>query len=197
MFGAATATTTLTNGANSIVVSPVLPQSGSGTRKDFLSKLSVTDSSLAVASGQEHDATTMTATNSVMPMSVSRWIAMKNTASFDKSGTAKIGSIYNATTLGASPVLTEGTKLVPNSAYYADSTWGRDVFLFVERARIESGNAKYDDNLFQLLDPSVNALSNTETTGASKAGKVKALFGFLPPSSTTLAYFAPAYTGTK
>jgi hypothetical protein len=87
--------------------------------------------------------------------------------------------------------------LQPNAAYYGDSTWGRNVYLFVERARIESGNAKYDANLAALLSPAQNKLSNTETTGASKVGMVKALFGFLAPSSTSLAYYAPSYQGSK
>jgi hypothetical protein len=152
--------------------------------------------SAGTATSQEHDASNLPA-DGVAPMSASRWIAMKNGASFNRAGAAVIGSVYTATTLGKSPVVLDGTKLVPNTTYYADATFGRDVFLFVERARIESGNAKYDANLFALLDPTDNKLSNTEVTGASKVGKVKALFGFLPPSSNTLAFFAPSYTGSK
>jgi hypothetical protein len=131
---------------------------------------------------------------------------MQNGASFDKSGTAVIGSVYTATTLGASPVSGTAPALTPNSAYYADTAWGRDVYLFVERARIDNvytaggaivAGSKFDANLSALLDPTLNKLSNTETTGASKVGKVKALFGFLAPSSTALAYFVPAYQGSK
>jgi hypothetical protein len=148
--------------------------------------------------GQEHDATAAAFTgDAVMPMSASRWIAMQNGASFDKSGTAVIGSVYTATTLGASPVSGTAPALTPNASYYADENWGRNVYLFVERARIESSNAKYDANLAALLDPTLNKLSNTEVTGASKVGKVKLLFGFLAPTSTALAYYAPAYTNRK
>jgi hypothetical protein len=79
--------------------------------------------------------------------------------------------------------------MTPNSAYYADTTWGRDTFLFVERARITEGNAKYDANLAALMDPTLNKLANVETTGASKAGKVKALYGLLTPVVNTVTYY--------
>lgn len=205
----------VTIGSTNVPAKGVVPQAGSGTRKDFLSKIVVTDGGALAAAvtagrvgvGQEHDATAAAMTgDAVMPMSASRWIAMQNGASFDKSGTAVIGSVYTATTLGASPVSGTAPALTPNSAYYADTAWGRDVYLFVERARIDNvytaggaivAGSKFDANLSALLDPTLNKLSNTETTGASKVGKVKALFGFLAPSSTALAYYAPAYTGSK
>jgi hypothetical protein len=182
----------------------LIPQSGSGTRKDFVGKIGAADATItanaSVLVGQEHDATSLPA-NGVMPMSASRWIAMKNGASFDKSGSAVIGVVaatgYAASATGRSAVDSTADGFVPNATYYADTTWGRDVFLFVERARIESGNAKYDANLAALMNPSNNKLANTETTGASKVGMVKKLYGFLAPSSTDLAYFAPVYTGRK
>jgi hypothetical protein len=122
---------------------------------------------------------------------------MSNKASFDKSGTAIIGSAYTATTLGVSPVLGAAGSMTPNPAYYADTTWGRDTFLFVEKARVTPGDVKYDANLAALVDPTLNKLANVETTGASKAGKVKALFGLLAPTTTALGYFKPSYTGAK
>lgn len=211
---------TLTINGTSISFHPVIPQTGSGTRKDFLSKIGVTDNatfqaSACVGVGQEHDATATTftgATNSIMPMSASRWIAMKNGASFDRSGTAVVASVATATTMPAgttltaitsgtqvaSPVVVDGSLLSPNSAYYVDSVWGRDTYLFVERARITPGDAKYDANLAALLDSSLNTLANSQTTGASKVGRVKLAYGFLAPSaSATVAYFTPNYSGLK
>lgn len=210
----------VTIGATNVSAKGIVPQSGSGTRKDFLIKIASSTSTGTesaaltaavtagrVAVGQEHDATNAAMTgDAVMPMSASRWIAMQNGASFDKSGTAVIGSVYTATTLGASPVSGTAPALTPSTVYYADATWGRNVYLFVERARIDNtftaggaivAGAKYDENLAALLAPANNKLSNTEITGASKVGKVKLLFGFLAPSSTSLAYYAPAYTGSK
>ena len=56
----------------------------------------------------------------------------------------------------------------------------------VEYARINSSDAKYDANLFNLLDPSkTQSLTNTGTF-ASTTGAVKRKFGFLAPSSTTI-----------
>jgi hypothetical protein len=229
--GTADPTLTITNpttlGTTVVAFNPVVPQAGSGTRKDFLSKVSpaITDNATFVGNtgssngtdgvgekcigvGQEHDATATAftgATNSIMPMSASRWIAMKNLASFNRAGNAVLGAVSTNTTYVTasktvvSPVVTEAapsTLLAPNNAYYADTTWGRDVYLFVERARIEAG-AKYDANLAALLDPTLNTLSNAQTNGASKVGKVKLAYGFLAPSSSALAYLMPAYTAVK
>ena len=185
-----------------VTIQGVTPQPGSGTGKDFLG-MHKADSGLlnaAIGNGnvlvsQEHDASGLTGSQ-VAPMSASRWIAMANKASFDKSGTAVIGSVYTTTTLGASPVVGVKGSMTPNAAYYADTTWGRDTFLFVERARVEAG-VKYDANLAALVNPALNKLANIETTGASKAGKVKALFGLLPPIETGLAYFKPNYSGVN
>jgi ABC-type phosphate transport system substrate-binding protein len=220
LYETTSASPTLTINGTSIAFNPVIPQAGSGTRKDFLGKIltgtkdsnNQTTAFLAaetagyVRTGQEHDAISAAfiaaGTSAIEPMSASRWIAMKNGASYDKSGAAVIGSIYTATTLGASPVTGTAPALAPSTSYYADSTWGRDVYLFVERARIDSAftaggtitaGSKYDANLFALLDPTLNNLSNSQTTGASKVGKVKLAYGFLAPSVTDLAYFAPSY----
>ncbi len=195
---------TLTIGTTPVQIKGIYPQDGSGTSTDFLSKTGITttqrDTSItagAAAFSQEHDATGLTGMQ-VMPMSASRWIAMKNGASFDRSGTAVLGSITTSAVatpvVPGTPTLGTAPALTPNTAYYADSTWGRDTFLFVERARIEAG-VKFDANLAALVDPTLNKLANVETTGASKAGKVKALFGLLPPSVTALAYFDPKYSG--
>jgi ABC-type phosphate transport system substrate-binding protein len=224
LYETASANPTLTINSTVITFKPVIPQAGSGTRKDFLDKVVTgtkddnkqTPAFLAaetagyVATGQEHDAISaafIAAGNAAIePMSASRWIAMKNGASYDKSGSAVIGAVYTATTLGASPVTVTSGVYSPNSAYYADTTWGRDVFLFVERARIDNSftaggtitaGSKFDANLAALLDPTINNLANTQTTGASKVGKVKLAYGFLAPLSTDLAYFAPKYVGSK
>ncbi|MCX8530327.1 MAG: hypothetical protein ORN27_09735 [Rhodoluna sp.] len=220
LYETTSANPTLTINGTSIAFNPVVPQAGSGTRKDFLGKIltgtkdsnNQTTAFLAaesagyVRTGQEHDAISAAfiaaGTSAIEPMSASRWIAMKNGASYDKSGSAVIGSIYTATTLGASPVTGTSPALAPNAAYYADTTWGRDVYLFVERARIDStftaggtitAGSKFDANLAALLDPTLNNLANAQTTGASKVGKVKLAYGFLAPLVTDLAYFAPSY----
>ena len=137
------------------VTSVVIPQAGSGTRNDFISKLataagdsSITDSEIVanydsassagattgcVHVGQEHDASTLDA-HAIMPMSASRWIAMKNGASYDKSGTALLGSFVP----GVASVSGSAPSLTPVVAYYKDAIWGRDTYLFVDRRRVDN-----------------------------------------------------------
>ena len=190
----------VTIGSTAVTIKGVMPQKGSGTRSDFISKIGTDDtkSDASVTAGasrleQEHDASTLTGVE-VAPMSASRWIAMKNGASFDRGGTAVLGGISTDGSVPASPVLGTAPSLTPNSTYYANSTWGRDCFLFVERARVTVGNAKYDANLAALVDPTLNKLANIETNGASKAGKVKELFGLLAPTTATISYYDPKYS---
>jgi hypothetical protein len=65
----------------------------------------------------------------------------------------------------------------------------------VERARITSGNPKYDAALAALVKPGTSgvaqSLAGFNTALASQPGQVKQLFGFLAPSSFTVHY---AYT---
>jgi ABC-type phosphate transport system substrate-binding protein len=175
---------------NGVTVTPIIPQNGSGTRKDWLAKIGSSETAMrtvaeggCVVEGQEHDATTLT-TNSVMPMAVSRWIAMNTGASYDKRGTGTLGSMV----AGTSPVTGTGSAMVPNPTYYADTTWGRDTYLVVEYARVSLGNAKYDANLAKLIDPTqATALTNTSAV-ATRAGAVKKKYGFLAPTSGVVAY---------
>ncbi|GAB2815651.1 hypothetical protein GCM10027022_02120 [Alpinimonas psychrophila] len=169
-------------------VTPVIPQAGSGTRKDWLSKLGLTETTLktvseggCVTEGQEHDASAL-GINQIMPMSASRWVAMNTGASFAKmKSTTVLGSLVT----GQSPVTGTGISMVPNATYYADTKWGRDTVLVVEFARIDSTNAKYDANLAALLNPaSSQSLANLTFTGATKAGTLKGKFGFVAPLSS-------------
>jgi ABC-type phosphate transport system substrate-binding protein len=171
-------------------VTPVIPQAGSGTRKDFIGKLSITETQLQTVSeggcvkeGQEHDASTLGQLE-IMPMSASRWVAMNTGASFAKfTGTTVVGSLV----AGQAAVSNAGTSMVPNATYYASTKWGRDVVLLVEFARVDPTNtAKYDSALAQLIDPSRAAsLANITFTGVTKAGTLKGKFGFVAPVGTT------------
>jgi hypothetical protein len=172
-------------------ITPVIPQSGSGTRVDFLAKigssetgmLTVSENGGCVVEGQEHDGTSMTVAHSIMPMSVSRWVAMSTGATQSKIGSAVIAGVAD---VGSSPVTGTGASTAPNPTYYADSTWGRDTYLVVEYARVESTNAKYDANLAAILDPSIStSLTNTSSFLPSRAGAVKKKYGFLEPASST------------
>lgn len=187
--GGSTTATSQTFGGQTVTA--YLPQAGSGTRKDFLSKISLSESAVAAAlatgcvrTGQEHDASTL-ATNSIMPMSASRWIAMSNGASFKKqSAIASIAGV--ATTAGTPVAAVDGTAgaLEPNASYYANSTWGRDTYIVVEYARVNSADAAYDANLANVVDPTnTKSLTyNGASVMANTTLAVKKKFGFLAPS---------------
>jgi hypothetical protein len=249
--GAQTITVGFGGNAKSLTIVPWLPQAGSGTRKDFLGKIdpaNTTDTtaykalgvtaagtaapaltaSQCIAVGQEHDASNDhfkadSTVLAVMPMSASRWIAMKNGGSADAANGAVLGGIATATTTGvaldasknapvgakvASPMLFDNAasiKYTPNAAYYADTNWGRDVYLFVERARIfrqadlPAGiTSKYNAALATLMVPysgttlGSNKLANQDAAFDSNVGAVKLAYGFVPALSQTITYFKPS-----
>jgi hypothetical protein len=187
--GGSTTATSQTFGGQTVTA--YLPQAGSGTRKDFLAKIALTESLVApalasgcVRTGQEHDASTL-ATNSIMPMSASRWIAMSNGASFKKqSAVAAIAGV--ATTAGTPVAAVDGSagSLEPNAAFYANSTWGRDTYVVVEYARVNSADAAYDADLANVVSPTnTKSLTyNGASALASTTLAVKKKFGFLAPS---------------
>lgn len=174
-------------------VVPVIPQAGSGTRADWLSKLGLTAiyataNPACVVVGQEHD-TAMLAdgvtpfpANGITAMSAAQWVAQATGAGIDRRGTtAVIG-----TPISGTPAVTgTGTATVPNAPYYANSTWGRDTYMVAEYARVEVGNPKYEAALAGLLDPTNSTSLTNAGTFSSTAGAAKKKFGFLPPSSTT------------
>ena len=187
-----------------VTVKPHLPQTSSGTRKFFLKAL--TGSETGAAAGVEQNgnrggySNTSTAENDgtvlqageIIPFSVASWVAQANgVTGVNTTAAASFGSAEGATV----PFTTVSGKLVPNATYYNDSTFGRDTYLIVERARITSGNAKYDAALAALVKPGTSgvlqSLAGFNTLSGSQPGQVKQLFGFLPPSSYTVHY---AYT---
>jgi hypothetical protein len=93
--------------------------------------------------GQEHDASGL-GTADITPMSATRWIAMKNGASYNKSGTATLGGFVVKTVNSAdtypSPVGGTAPNLTPTAEYYTDTTWGRDTYLFVDRRRVDNSS---------------------------------------------------------
>ncbi|WP_223690449.1 substrate-binding domain-containing protein [Leifsonia poae] len=172
---------TLTS-VNGVPVTPVLPQSASGTRKFFLTALGI--STIAGCVNQtnlaENDGTVLTTPGQIIPFSVASWVAQKSGAAQDRTGTATLGSALGTT----APVTGSGAAIVPNAAYYNDSTWGRDTYVVVEYARINSASPTYDAGLAALVDPTkAKSLTNFGTT-AGTSGAVKTKFGFLAPSTT-------------
>jgi hypothetical protein len=176
-----------------VTATPVIPQAGSGTRKDFLAKIGATEASMqevseggCVVIGQEHDTNSIASgaafpANAVTPISAAQWVAQNTGAGFDRRGAnVKIGSPI----AGVSPVTGTGSTMVPNATYYNNATWGRDTYLVVEYARVTSGDAKYDAKLADLVGNASSKLGNTASAAPSQAGSVKKKFGFLAPLTT-------------
>jgi hypothetical protein len=169
---------------NGVPVTPVLPQSASGTRKFFLSAIGVTTPAGCVVQNgvAENDGTVITA-GQIIPFSVASYIAQSNGAGLDRTGSSLLGSPLP----GIAPFTGTGTALAANPTYYASSVFGRDTYLVVEQARIDPNNAKYDENLADLVNPALTkSLTNFNTITSSTSGSVKKKFGFLAPSSTTV-----------
>lgn len=192
------------------VTTVVIPQAGSGTRSDFVKKIGFATDTLPTVStgcvvvGQEHDASTLGA-NQLMPMSASRWIAMKNGLSYSRiAAGVQLGSLV----AGTASVSVDGNGVYkPVVAYYKDGTWGRDTYLFVDARRVTVGAAQYDATLAALFNYT-DATSLTYQGGASfnyaamddatnypsfpayTAAAVKLKYGFLPASvqDTQTAY---------
>ena len=172
---------------NGVVVTPRLPQNGSGTRSFFLAAIGVTAATLGGAVNDtgnttpENDASVLGA-NEIIPFSVANWVAQSNGAAPSTIGSTgvQIGS-----PIGTAPFTGTGSALVPNPAFYSNATWGRDTYLVVEYARVNSADPKYDPALAKLVDPT-QGLSSLTSFGTlpSTPGAVKKKFGFLAPSST-------------
>ncbi len=178
-----------------VTVTPVIPQAGSGTRKDFLAKIGATESSMlevseggCVVVGQEHDTNSIAGgaafpANAVTPMSAAQWVCAEHGR---RSGSPRIGCqdrIPPRRRIAGQRGT--GTAMVPNAAYYSNSTWGRDTYVIVENARVTAGDAKYDAKLAELVSNATSKLGNTASVLPSQAGSVKKKFGFLAPSTTT------------
>lgn len=167
-----------------VTITPLLPQTGSGTRTSFMGIIGVTDATLGGCVNQtiqENDGTVIT-NNTIAPYSVANWVAQKNQTGTDRTGSATLGTPIS----GVAAYSGTGTALTPNSAYYSNTTWGRDTYVVVEYARINSADAKYDAKLASLVDASLTkSLTNNGTTAGS-AGKVKSKFGFGIPNSLTM-----------
>jgi ABC-type phosphate transport system substrate-binding protein len=138
-----------------------------------------------VQEGQEHDGQSLKVRNAVMPMSVSRWVAMAQGLTVNKVGSAILAG--SSLVAGQEPVTGTGTNMVPNELYYANGTWGRETWLVVEYNRVTLGKPGYDAALANIFDAEQpNSLVNVETFNPNFAGFWKKKFGILPPNSGTL-----------
>jgi hypothetical protein len=120
-----------------------------------------------------------------MPMGASKWVAYSTGMTASKIGNGVIAGIRD-TGFSEDPVTGTGADMVPNSAYYANSTWGRDTYIVVEYARVNPTDPKYDVDLANAVDPTISdSLANTSSLLPSRAGFVKKKYGLLAPASST------------
>lgn len=177
---------TLTS-VNGVSVTPLLPQSSSGTRKFFLSAIGISNCTISACNDTttpENDGSVLKSAGQIIPFSSASWVAQSNGAgpnTIPASGDVKLGSPD-----GTAPYSGSGSALVPNPTFYGSSVWGRDTYLVVEWARINPSDSKYDPKLAGLVKSSnATSLTNFDTTPTA-AGAVKQKFGFVAPSTTTI-----------
>lgn len=140
----------LTPAVSGTPVSPMLLQSGSGTRQFWLQKMGITENDIAAGDYpcidqgtgtgyQEHDGTVLNGKfNSIVPFSVGQYVAQTNTATIlaqtqvqvdDRRGPSRLGAVN-----GLQPVV--GGKL--NIAFRAELV--RDVYNVVPTADLLAGS---------------------------------------------------------
>ncbi|MGW2820104.1 Ig-like domain repeat protein [Streptomyces sp. NPDC001443] len=179
-------TTTVVNGQT---VHPKIPQSGSGTRKFFLSAIGLTDATLSpnIPTVQENQANDgLTEDGALEPFSVGSWIAQINGVAPDHSKDAAAAGGHLASvqlpgdTGGATtPVATANGKLVPVNYYYENATFGRDVYNVVPTRAIDPTSVFFDKDLYDVF---VTSGSHTAALASDTAEQTIAAFGFVNES---------------
>jgi ABC-type phosphate transport system substrate-binding protein len=173
-------------------ITPVVPQSGSGTRSSWGTALGLGSSYAwpsCVEVGQEHDGNSMKVRNAIMPMSVSRWVAMSQGLTVNKVGNAILAgsSLVSKSGVPQAPVTGTGTSMVPNPDFYADPTWGRETWLVVDYDRVTVGRTGYNAALAKAFNKNLeDTLANVDDSSEEMAGYWKKKFGILPPAVGTL-----------
>ncbi|WP_405772510.1 Ig-like domain repeat protein [Streptomyces sp. NBC_01538] len=173
---------------NGQTVHPVLPQSGSGTRKFFLAAIGLKEDTVdtSITTTQENQAdTALTADGTLVPFSVGSWIAQNNDIAPDHSKTAVAAGAHLASvtlpneTGATSPVTTVNGKLAPVNAYYENSTFGRDVYNVVPTRAIDPTSIFFDKDVYDVF---VTSGTHEAALASDAAGGVIAKFGFVTES---------------
>jgi len=177
-----------------VVITPRLPQSGSGTRSFFLGAIAVTTLGGAVNdtlnTTPENDGSVLAA-NEIIPFSTACWVAQKNGAAPSTfTGTTGVGLGSPTGVAPYTPYPTPGSAdvapLTSSTTYFANTTWGRDTYLVVEYARINPADPKYDATLANLVNPTKAGSLASWSVSPTQPGAVKAKFGFQQASTTSI-----------
>ncbi|WP_105972837.1 Ig-like domain repeat protein [Streptomyces geranii] len=173
---------------NGQTVKPVLPQSGSGTRKFFLGAIGLSEATVdtSITTVQENQAdAALTADGTLVPFSVGSWIAQSNDVAPDHSGTAiAAGAHLASVTLpgdsgATSPVTTVNGKLAPVGGYYENATFGRDVYNVVPTRAIDPSSVFFDKDVYDVF---VTSGTHEAALASDAAEAVIAKFGFVNES---------------
>ncbi|WP_405821149.1 Ig-like domain repeat protein [Streptomyces sp. NBC_01390] len=173
---------------NGQTVHPVLPQSGSGTRKFFLGAIGLNENTVdpSIATTQENQAdTALTADGTLVPFSVGSWIAQNNNIAPDHSKAAVAAGAHLASvtlpgdTGATSPVTTVNGKLSPVGGYYENATFGRDVYNVVPTRAIDPSSVFFDKDLYDVF---VTSGTHEAALASDTAEAVIAKFGFVNES---------------
>lgn len=172
-------------------IKPRLPQSGSGTRNFFLNALGYSGSTPASPAGVTGDQTvgendaSVLADGEIIPFSIANWVSQANLASgvntIPGDNSVKLGTPVQ----GQAPYSGSGSSLVPTKTVYDDTTFGRDVYLIVEFARVDQSSSSYDAGLAALVDTTDGSSLAGFGLLNNQSGAVKKKFGFLAPSTST------------
>jgi hypothetical protein len=135
-----TATSYADADGNSVTIRPLLPQSGSGTRKFWESTLGLTDSTLASCvtdinnTVEEHNGTYLTGAGDIMPFSIAQFIAQGNHGVLPSNVTERRGGATLGSINGVAPFVISGTSITQNPSFGVK----RLVYNVVQTSRLTS-----------------------------------------------------------
>jgi hypothetical protein len=179
---------------NGVIVHAEIPQANSGTRKFFLKQIGVPDTaSLQADPVEENQADDAIPNNGsatvadIVPFSAGSWSAQLNGIAPDHSKTAATaGAFFGKITIPTasapggepvSPVTTaaDGT-VTPNPVFYADPTFGRDVYDVVPTREIDTASPFFNKAVYDTF-----ATVGTHIAGVDTAAEqaVISKFGFV------------------
>ncbi|WP_052744191.1 type 2 periplasmic-binding domain-containing protein [Streptomyces odonnellii] len=126
---------------NNVALTPLLPQSGSGTRTFFLEKIGVTEAQVGTCVNgtvQEHDGTALDSAGDIAPYSIAQYIAQTTGVVTDRHGATVLGKVNSV-----APRNTDGTL---NVAF----PYNRDVYNVVPSDKL-TGGATPDANVIRAF----------------------------------------------
>ncbi|WP_051833715.1 Ig-like domain repeat protein [Streptomyces sp. NRRL S-646] len=173
---------------NGQTLHPVLPQAESGTRKFFLNAIGLNTNTVdtTLPTVQENQANAaLTEDGSLVPFSVGSWIAQNNGVAPDYSSTAIAAGAHLADvqlpnqTGATSPVTKVNGKLAPASAYFENSTFGRDVYNVVPTRAIDPTSIFFDKDLYDVF---VTSGDHAAALASDSSEQTIGAFGFLNES---------------